>query len=158
MNKRNDFICIGAVHSDYLLNLKQNYFKNRTNPIMQKEKLGGVAYNVAKKLAFLELEDYEVIDLYNIHKKDDIIYFKTKYFYNIQLVKGKAINVLSGDRLSVKTAGKIFHVKCKYYFRKLTEEDKIKISLFSICEILILLERILFKELILNAFFLLKNF
>lgn len=88
-----------------------------------------------KKLAFLELEDYEVIDLYNIHKKDDIIYFKTKYFYNIQLVKGKAINVLSGDRLSVKTAGKIFHVKCKYYFRKLTEEDKIKISLVeAICD------------------------
>lgn len=88
-----------------------------------------------KKLAFLELEDYEVIDLYNIHRKDDIIYFKTKYFYNIQLVKGKAINVLSGDRLSVKTAGKIFHVKCKYYFRKLTEEDKIKISLVeAICD------------------------
>ena len=59
-----------------------------------------------KKSVFLELEDYEVIDLYNIHKNDDIIYFKTKYFYNIQLVKGKAINVLSGDRLSVKTAGK----------------------------------------------------
>ena len=53
MNKRNDFICIGAVHSDYLLNLKQNYFKNRTNPIKQQENLGGVAYNIAKKLSFL---------------------------------------------------------------------------------------------------------
>ena len=27
MNKRNDFICIGAVHSDYILRLKQNYLK-----------------------------------------------------------------------------------------------------------------------------------
>ena len=41
MNKRNNFICIGAVHSDYILKLKQNYFKNRTNPINQKENLGG---------------------------------------------------------------------------------------------------------------------
>lgn len=90
---------------------------------------------VNKKLALIELEDYEVIDLGNIHKHDDIIYFKTKYFFNIQLVKGKAINVLSGDRLSVKTSGKIFHVKCKHYFRKLTEEDKIKISLVeAICD------------------------
>ena len=54
MNKRNDFICIGAVHPDYLLKLKQNYFKNRTNPIIQQEKLGGVAYNIAKKLSFLD--------------------------------------------------------------------------------------------------------
>lgn len=90
---------------------------------------------VNKKMAYVELEDYEVVDLYNIHRKDDIIYFKTKNFFNIQLVKGSAINVLSGDRLSIKTSGKIFHVKCKYYFRKLTDEDKIKISLVeAICD------------------------
>ena len=53
MNKRNDFICIGAVHPDYILKLKQNYFKNRTNPINHQENLGGVAYNVAKMLSFL---------------------------------------------------------------------------------------------------------
>ena len=53
MNKRNDFLCIGAVHSDYILRLKQDYFKNRTNPINQQENLGGVAYNIAKKLSFL---------------------------------------------------------------------------------------------------------
>jgi len=54
MNKRNDFICIGAVHSDYILRLKQNYFINRTNPIKEQENLGGVAYNIAKKLSFLK--------------------------------------------------------------------------------------------------------
>ena len=54
MNKRNDFICIGAVHSDYELKLKQNYFKNRTNPINQNENLGGVAFNIAKTLSFLK--------------------------------------------------------------------------------------------------------
>ena len=53
MNKRNDFICIGAVHFDYILKLKQNYFKNRTNPINEQGNLGGVAYNIAKKLSFL---------------------------------------------------------------------------------------------------------
>ncbi len=85
-------------------------------------------------MALIELEDYEVIDLHNIHKRDEIIYFKTRNFFNIQLVKGSAINVLSGDRLSVKTAGKIYHVRCKY-FRKLTQEDKIKISLVeAICD------------------------
>ena len=67
MNKRNDFICIGAVHSDYLLNLKQNYFKNRTNPIIQKENLGGVAYNVAKTLAFLD----QKTNLYSINCNKD---------------------------------------------------------------------------------------
>ena len=53
MNKRNVFICIGAVHSDYILRLKQNYFKNRTNPITESKNLGGVAYNIAKILSFL---------------------------------------------------------------------------------------------------------
>tara|TARA_B110000116_G_C16751819_1_gene543745 strand:+ start:537 stop:1445 length:909 start_codon:yes stop_codon:yes gene_type:complete len=53
MNKRNDFICIGAVHSDYILRLKKDYFKNRTNPINHQETLGGVAYNIAKRLSFL---------------------------------------------------------------------------------------------------------
>ena len=67
MNKRNDFICIGAVHSDYLLNLKQNYFKNRTNPIIQTENIGGVAYNVAKTLAFLD----QKTNLYSINCNKD---------------------------------------------------------------------------------------
>ena len=53
MNKRNDFICIGATHSDYILRIKQDYYKNRTNPIDHQENLGGVAYNIAKMLAFL---------------------------------------------------------------------------------------------------------
>ena len=63
MNKRNDFICIGAVHTDYILKLKSNYFKNRTNPIYQEEHIGGVSYNIAKILAFLN----ENIDLYSLN-------------------------------------------------------------------------------------------
>ena len=63
MNKRNDFLCIGAVHPDYILKLKNNYFKNRTNPIIHYEKLGGVAFNVASKIAFLN----EKIELNSIN-------------------------------------------------------------------------------------------
>ena len=53
MNKRNYFVCIGAVHQDYILKIKKNFFKYRTNPIIHDEKLGGVAFNIASKLAFL---------------------------------------------------------------------------------------------------------
>ena len=63
MNKRNDFICIGAVHSDFILKFKQNYFKNRTNPIVQEENIGGVAYNIAKILSFLN----QNTDLYSLN-------------------------------------------------------------------------------------------
>ena len=35
---------------------------------------------VNRKMALIELEDYELIDLHNIHKRDEIIYFKTRTF------------------------------------------------------------------------------
>ena len=71
MNKRNDFLCIGAVHPDYILKLKNNYFKNRTNPIIHKEKLGGVAFNVASKIAFLnEKIELNSINCNSRHKKE----------------------------------------------------------------------------------------
>ena len=50
MNKRNHFLCFGAVHSDYILRLKKEYLKNRTNPVSHHESIGGVAYNMAKIL------------------------------------------------------------------------------------------------------------
>ena len=61
-DKRNNFICIGALHQDYVLQLKNNYFKNRTNPISHTKHLGGVAYNIASKLAFLNIKT-ELISL-----------------------------------------------------------------------------------------------
>ena len=53
-DNKNSFVCIGAVHIDYILQLQKNYFMNRTNPITQKEFLGGVAYNIALRLSFLQ--------------------------------------------------------------------------------------------------------
>ena len=71
MNKRNDFLCIGAVHPDYIVKLKNNYFKNRTNPVIHKEKLGGVAFNVASKIAFLnEKIELNSINCNSKHKKE----------------------------------------------------------------------------------------
>ena len=54
-DNKNNFICIGAVHSDYTLQLKSKLYKNRTNPINQTKSLGGVAYNIAEKLSFLNI-------------------------------------------------------------------------------------------------------
>tara|TARA_Y100001970_G_scaffold283255_1_gene397928 strand:- start:74 stop:982 length:909 start_codon:yes stop_codon:yes gene_type:complete len=51
--KEKNFICIGAVHVDYIFKLKKNYFRNRTNPVNIKKYLGGVGYNIAEKLASL---------------------------------------------------------------------------------------------------------
>ena len=72
MNKRNYFICIGAVHSDYILRLKQDYYKNRSNPINHQKNLGGVAYNIAKILSFLD-QDTKLYSLNcNILQKREI--------------------------------------------------------------------------------------
>jgi len=61
-DKGNKFICIGAVHTDYILQLKTKHINNRTNPTKQTQCLGGVAYNIAEKLSFLNLKT-ELISL-----------------------------------------------------------------------------------------------
>ena len=71
-DKRNNFVCIGAVHRDYILKLQKNYLKNRTNPVNQSIGLGGVAYNVAEKLAFLNLKT-ELISLNCLKEEKKII-------------------------------------------------------------------------------------
>ena len=66
-NGKIKFVCIGAVHTDYILQLQKKYFRNRTNPVTQKTILGGVAYNIASKIAFL------IYDFYNIR---DFLYLR----------------------------------------------------------------------------------
>ena len=51
---KNIFVCIGAIHHDYLLNLKKNIINLRTNPITHKNRIGGVAYNVAELISIFE--------------------------------------------------------------------------------------------------------
>ena len=81
MNKRNHFLCFGAVHSDYILRLKKEYLKNRTNPVTHQESIGGVAYNVAKILSFVEQKTELISINTNLHikkiiKKNGIIFKK----------------------------------------------------------------------------------
>ena len=87
-DNKTSFVCVGAVHTDYILQLQKNYFKKRTNPINQKEFLGGVAYNIALKLSFLGKKT-ELLSLNCKHeiKKEILnnnIKFRplTKLFYN----------------------------------------------------------------------------
>ena len=56
-NKRIDFVCIGAVHQDYIMQLKGNYYKNRSNPIIEYKTLGGVAFRIAERLSFLNVKN-----------------------------------------------------------------------------------------------------
>ena len=68
-DNKNSFVCIGAVHTDYILQLKSKHYKNRTNPIKQTQSLGGVAYNIAEKLSFLNMK----IELISLNcKKENI--------------------------------------------------------------------------------------
>ena len=55
---KNNFVCIGALHYDYLLNLKNNIIKYRSNPIFHKNKIGGVAYNVAKLISVFKKVEF----------------------------------------------------------------------------------------------------
>ena len=52
IDKRKKFVCIGAVHTDNILQFKTKHFNNRTNPVKKTQYLGGVAYNIAEKLSF----------------------------------------------------------------------------------------------------------
>jgi len=51
---KNIFVCIGAIHHDYLLNLKNIIINNRTNPITHNYRIGGVAYNVAELISVFD--------------------------------------------------------------------------------------------------------
>ena len=83
-NNKNSFVCIGAVHTDYILQLKSKHYKNRTNPIKHTQSLGGVAYNIAEKLSFLNMKT-ELISL-NCQKS------------NIQIIKKNKINFKPLDK------------------------------------------------------------
>ena len=78
-DKRNKFICFGAVHFDHILQLKSKYYNNRTNPIYYRDQLGGVAYNISSKLAYLKVKSELIsLNIQNI-KKNKIFKSKIKF-------------------------------------------------------------------------------
>jgi len=51
---KNNFIFFGAVHQDFVFELKNEMIKYRTNPVKHYESYGGVAHNIAKIVATKE--------------------------------------------------------------------------------------------------------
>ena len=70
LKSKNIFVCIGAIHHDYLLNLKNSIINNRTNPITHNYRIGGVAYNVAELLSiFHKIQFYSLLINKELQKK-----------------------------------------------------------------------------------------
>ena len=70
LKSKNIFVCIGAIHHDYLLNLKKNIINFRSNQITQKSRIGGVAYNIAELLSnFVNVNFYSLAINAEIRKK-----------------------------------------------------------------------------------------
>ena len=95
---KNNFIFFGAVHQDYVFELKNDLIKYRTNPVKHKESYGGVAHNVARmisnheKVSFFSLmTDKETINYLKKYKIDFIPLNKKieKRYYGILLNKYK---------------------------------------------------------------------
>ena len=92
---KNIFICIGAIHHDYLLNLKNSIINKRTNPITHNYRIGGVAYNVAELISF-----FEKIQLYSLSINKEL---KNKISKNISV---KKINNEKSERYYVAISDK----------------------------------------------------
>ena len=95
---KNNFIFFGAVHQDFVFELKNDLIKYRTNPIKQSESYGGVAHNVAKvisnheKVSFFSLMiDIESLQYLKEQNIDFISLSKKieKRFYGILVNKFK---------------------------------------------------------------------
>ena len=70
LKSKNIFVCIGAIHHDYLLNLKKNIINFRSNQITQKNRIGGVAHNIAELLSnFVDVNFYSLAINEEIRKK-----------------------------------------------------------------------------------------
>ena len=92
---KNIFVCIGAIHHDYLLNLKNNIINNRTNPITHNYRIGGVAYNVAELISV-----FDKIQFYSLAIKKEL---QNKISKNISV---KKINNEKSERYYVALSDK----------------------------------------------------
>ena len=81
-----------------------------------------------------DLQDYEIIDISNLYHDDYIAYLNTYHFYNISLEMGKVIRILDDGQLRIRVISNgnnsVYKTKqLNYIFRKLSDEDKVKINL-----------------------------
>ena len=82
LKSKNNFVCIGAIHYDYLINLKKNIINYRTNPIIHNTKIGGVAYNIAEIISIFENVDFYSLRINNELKKKITKKIKIKQLNN----------------------------------------------------------------------------
>ena len=68
VKSKNIFVCIGAIHHDYLLNLKKSIIKKRTNPIIHNTRIGGVAYNIAELISIFDKIQFYSLQLIKKYK------------------------------------------------------------------------------------------
>ena len=71
---KNNFIFFGAVHQDYVFELKNDLIKYRTNPIKHKESYGGVAHNVARTIS-----NHENVSLFSLLTDKETLNYLKKY-------------------------------------------------------------------------------
>ena len=71
---KNNFIFFGAVHQDYVFELKNDLVKYRTNPVKHKESYGGVAHNVARMIS-----NHENVSFFSLMTDKETINYLKKY-------------------------------------------------------------------------------
>ena len=71
---KNNFIFFGAVHQDYVFELKNDLIKYRTNPVKHKESYGGVAHNVARMIS-----NHENVSFFSLKTDKETINYLKKY-------------------------------------------------------------------------------
>ena len=71
---KNNFVCFGAVHHDYVFELKNDLIKYRTNPVKHKESYGGVAHNVARMIS-----NHENVSFFSLMTDKETINYLKKY-------------------------------------------------------------------------------
>ena len=82
-----------------------------------------------------ELKDFEVVSIDTVYKDDILFYLDTYYFFDILLAKIKIIGIKDEGKIRIKRWTQNKHGVYKtintpaVMFRKLTEEDKVKINL-----------------------------
>ena len=76
-----------------------------------------------------ELEDYEYIEKKDIQRYDTIKFINMSIFYDLEFKEAQSISFTKEGNVNMKKGDYRFISRSNYNFRKLTDEDKVKISL-----------------------------
>ena len=117
---KNNFIFFGAVHQDYVFELKNDLIKYRTNPIKHKESYGGVAHNVARTISIHEnvsffslLTDKETLNYLKKYRIDFLPLNRKieKRYYGVLVNKNKKFELGIANTDAYEKFNKITNLK-----------------------------------------------